>query len=644
MKLPNPFKAIESVFYALRALLWGYPDLLWGKDDSLATISTRVYKLSRPYSHFLFSSALCVLFIAFLANLSQFKVFAQPGDRLIEGVIMGVNGKGELQSLSKVNPLYPTLIQLERDISEIVYEPLIRYNQNRTVTPVLAQTITVIQEGSDYEFDLREGVFWHDSTAKQPRPFSIDDVIRTLEIVSQIDTPDGLDISYVQAIKQMAWEKVGPNAIRICTTTPELQQTLTPDLQNKKCSGVEGDKPILANFLELVGFKIMPAHLTQDINARNIFLPDPPINKRPVGTGAYKFDTVAPNSITLVRNESYHGKIPQIKYLEFRLFKDKATALNALQNSEIHSLGSTSTEFYRDILQYPQVVANKSPVLVNQYWAVYFNLRKDLEDRPLGPAFFQDELVRRGISAGIDRNRIISTLLGNGEEAYGPIYSGNDFFNPDAGWYRFNRDQANQLLDQAGWIMDPNLNLRRKENQLLSFRMSYVDTPDRARVAETIRQDLLLIGVEVTLDPRSLDDLFAQVVSPKLFDTLLYGMNTFIDPDRYELFHSNQSLNLASYVGSEETVAIEGRETVRIPRVDRLLDRARSFDPAAAKSQRLEDYFRFQELLAQDAPVVFLYHPQFLYYVNTRVTNLSLVGAGSLEQRFVNIADWSITQ
>ncbi len=292
--------------------------------------------------------------------------------------------------------------------------------------------------------------------------------------------------------------------------------------------------------------------------------------------------------------------------------------------------------------QYPQVRVYKSPVQSNQYWALYFNLRTDLDGNALGPEAFQDVRVRRAISSAIDRDRILITLLGIGEEAWGPIYKESEFFNEAAGWYRYDKARAEKLLDQAGWTFDPNIERRTKDNKILSFKLSYVDVQDRARVVDSIAEDLLEIGVEVIPDPWELEDLFAQVVSPKLFDTLLYGMNTFIDPDRYELFHSQQSLNLASYEGSDETVVIENRETVRVPRVDRLLDRARSFDPTAGKAKRKEDYLQFQELLAKDSPVAFLYHPQFLYYATPLVQYVDLKGATSLEERFRNISNWSL--
>lgn len=612
---------------------WDYPDHIFLSPNSWWAKVRKLYMLSRPFSHFVSSILLTVLVIAIAFSIVSIPIFSQNKTTFIEGVAVGVDSAGRLQTLSKISPLLPTAIQLEKDISELVYEPLIRYEQDTSLSLVLAESITRIQEGAEYEFVLKPDVFWHDGTK-----FGVDDVIRSLEIVSELDESN--TNSYVQAIKQMAWERTGERSILICTVRDRAEVVTLPN----KCSGATGEKPILANFLELISIKIIPAHLASDINARTIDKPEPLLNRFPIGTGKYKFAGAAEKSITLTRNDNYHGALPKIPRIEFKLFRNEEQATSALENGEIHAYATSSTERLREIRSYPQINQIESPVLFNQYWAIYFNLRKDPDGNAVGPAFFQDVNVRRAISSAMNRDRILEVLSGVGEEAKGPIPRTSEFYNPNAGWYDFDRNQALKLLNDAGWIQVGRDGIRTKDGQRLSFKLSYVDNSDRNRVAEVIKQDLKDIGVEMITEPRNLTDLTTLVVTPKQFDTLLYGMNTFIDPDRYELFHSAESakLNLSSYIGSDETVKIEGSGTVRVPRVDKLLEQARSFDPLTAKAQRKDDYSRIQELIAGDTPVIFLYHPQFVYLVNSRVKNLELKNAGSTEQRFRNILNWTL--
>jgi peptide/nickel transport system substrate-binding protein len=628
----NFISAIETKFYKFRDALWNFPDYLWFGESSFKAKFHRVYLLSRPFSHFVFSVVLTFA-VLIMAVSSHNVLFAETKQKLIEGVVMGIDDRGFLQKLSKVSPLVPTSIQLEKDLSELIYEPLLRINADGSPNLVLAQSMIRIEEGADYEFQLRPDVKWHDG-----QPFTVEDVERTMQIVSQLTKTD---ISYVQAIKQMAWEKTGPNSIRICTTSEALQATI-PAGSPLKCSGVRGDKPILSNFLELISIKIIPAHLANDINDLTINRPEPLLNRFPIGTGKYKFQGAGESDITLSRNEDYYGVKPSIQTVEFKMFRSEDAAMQALENGEIHTLATTSTQYIRAISSYDRITKTESPVLQNQYWALYFNLRKDLNDNPIGPAFFQDVNVRRAIAAGINRDRVLQTLSGVGAEAKGPIYTGSEFFNTDAGWYTYDPGRADNILSQAGWIRDPVTRIRTKDGVKLSFKLTYVDNEDRNKVVESIRQDLLELGVEVIPDPKSLKELTNEVVTVKVFDMLLYGMSTFIDPDRFELFHSGEGLNLASYVGSEETVKIENQKKINLPRVDRLLEQGRSYNPLDAKDARKSAYDRLQELIAADSPVVFLYHPQFVYYVNKRVESMDLSGVNSIEQRFLNIARWKI--
>lgn len=636
-KVTDYFRQVGVSVSRFRDLMWDYPDSLFFGRLSLTVRIRRLYMLARPHSHFISSIVIVITVLAFVGNGGYRLSQAASPHELIEGVVMGVDEKGQLQNISRVSPLIPSAIQLEKDISELVYEPLIRYQQDGSIQLVLADHIIRIQEGADYEFELRENVKWHDYD-QSGEMLDLGDVIRSLEIVSQLDENNAN--SYVQAIKQMAWERTGDRSIRICTVRDRAEVAALAN----KCSGATGEKPILANFLELISIKIVPEHLAGDLNARTINTPEPYLNRFPVGTGPYKFAGAETGQIDLVLNNEYYGKVPKISQIKFKLFKGEEQATVALQNGEIHSLATTSTQYTREVAGYPQITVNKSPVLQNQYWALYFNLRKNPDGAALGPAFFQDVAVRQAISSAINREKILENLDSVGIEAKGPISTLSEYYNASSGEFTFNVEKANQLLDAAGWNVRDADGIRIKDGNRLVFKLSYVDNFDRNKIAKSIQEDLLVVGVGVELDKHNLGELTTTIVTPKLFDTLLYGMNTFVDPDRYELFHSTQSgkLNLSSYVGSDLTRKVEGKDVIDIPRVDKLLEQGRSFDPLDAKDKRVEAYNRIQELIAADSPAVFLYQPQFIYYANKRLQNVDLSQVSSLEQRFRNIAGWAL--
>lgn len=717
----NPFRILEQILYKIRDAFWSYPDLLFAREDSVRYYFNRVYNASIPYSHFAASFVVSV-FIIFIVSFDIIGIFSsnvlsafglnlvRDSNTMYEGVIMGVDPvTGNAQKLTKVNPIVPSNIQLEKDLVELIYEPLVRYeySQNENgdwitrVRPILADEVIELRQGADYQFRLKRSVKWHDGAG-----FTADDVIRTFELYSTLDISN----AYVQAIKQLKWEKVDEYTVRICTKNDASDSALCNESKNS---------PILSNFLELIGVKIIPLHLSENLNASTVLTSDIRLFRSPVGTGQYKFKGATDRTVTLELFDDYYQDYDNdIKRIEFIFFKDLDSSITALQSGEIHSFSSISVEYLNELKKYPNINSYYSPVLDTQYWALYFNLRKDLNGNPIAPDFLSDVNIRKAVSLAIDRSALVDKALsGVGEESFGTISKRSYFFNPYSLWYGSEREKvkeilnaekwkfdsnktlsenaqdaytllerngmtigsseglfthnvnlANDILEKAGWTLKKGDKYRTNDAGVeLKFNFYYVDSYDRANVARIIKQDLERIGVNAVIDRRqqpgqdssengpsgwSLEELNNQVLAPRSFDVILYGMNTFIDPDRYELFHSSQQLhpglNIAGYVGTAETVKPrenrqEGESSlVRVSKVDRLLEQTRGFDPDEARDDRKENYDIVQELISDDSPVVFLYHPRFIYYFNNRVENVNLTGVASIEDRFRNIKEWEV--
>ena len=85
----------------------------------------------------------------------------------------------------------------------------------------------------------------------------------------------------------------------------------------------------------------------------------------------------------------------------------------------------------------------------------------------------------------------------------------------------------------------------------------------------------------------------------------MLGWGIGLDPDQYEIWHSSKTgpddLNHISYAN---------------PEVDEMLERGRS---SCFEDERKKYYDRLQEILAEDQPIVFLYFPDALPVVSTRV-------------------------
>jgi peptide/nickel transport system substrate-binding protein len=107
---------------------------------------------------------------------------------------------------------------------------------------------------------------------------------------------------------------------------------------------------------------------------------------------------------------------------------------------------------------------------------------------------------------------------------------------------------------------------------------------------------------------------------------ILYEVETTVDPDQYNLWHSLKKdypdLNLSGY---------------EYDRVDILLEEGRT---ELSRTVRKEKYDLFQKYLMDDAPAILLYRPTYVYIVPKDIEGPNLEEICYPEDRFRNIAEW----
>jgi peptide/nickel transport system substrate-binding protein len=135
-------------------------------------------------------------------------------------------------------------------------------------------------------------------------------------------------------------------------------------------------------------------------------------------------------------------------------------------------------------------------------------------------------------------------------------------------------------------------------------------------------------GIILKTEKLTYNQITQEIIATRDFDILLYEIETTIDPDQYNLWHSLKSshpdLNISGY---------------SYERVDILLEDARK---SLDRSTRKEKYDLFQRYLMADAPAVFLYNPTFFYFVKDSVEGIDLSNINFSYQRFHNIQDWKL--
>jgi len=161
----------------------------------------------------------------------------------------------------------------------------------------------------------------------------------------------------------------------------------------------------------------------------------------------------------------------------------------------------------------------------------------------------------------------------------------------------YDPEGARTLLKEAGWEDTDTDGILDRDG--IPFRFDAATT-NQNPVAELIltvfKEELAREGIELTIRPMEWASLIDRV-DKREFDAILMGWSMPPDPDPYQVWHSSQVDAGSNYVGFVNEEA------------DHLIEEARvSFD----REHRIALYHRFQEILHQEQPYLFLLAPKVL--------------------------------
>jgi peptide/nickel transport system substrate-binding protein len=224
---------------------------------------------------------------------------------------------------------------------------------------------------------------------------------------------------------------------------------------------------------------------------------------------------------------------------------------------------------------------------------------------------FQDTRVRQALTYAIDRAAILKTVvLGKGMVAVGPI-------SPFLGWayhdtlepYPYSVQKATAVLRGAGWQAGSD-GVLQKGGKRLSFTISFDrGNPVREQTAIIAQEYWKSIGVETKLEAMEFNALSRNTRSqPPKYEAYVGYYITPPDPDLTAYYGTDGGTNVFAYSN---------------PEVDPLLEQGRT---RLDEKERAKIYAQMQEVIAADAPVVFLYYPYELQALSKRAQNWPAIG------------------
>jgi len=524
------------------------------------------------------AASLVVWVGSFYFNIT--KTVAKNGGEYIEGIVG--------QPLY-INPLLSQTSEADSDLSQLIFSGLFKYDKDGNVVADLAENYTISEDQREYTVSIKKGLLWHDGLA-----LDASDVFFTFNILQ--------DPSYKSPLRQ------GMQGVDISLVD---DYTIKFTLKN----------PYIG-FLENLTVGLLPKHIWENIAPEKFALAEN--NLHPTGSGPYVFSNFQKDSdgniltLQLAANKNYYEGSPYISRITFNFYPGDEQLIAAYNKKEVMGMGSIPPEAVKDIKNAKST--NLHELVIPRYFSVFFNQTKNVA--------LASDIVRSALDLSVNRQEIIDKILyGKGIILKSPLFPQMQGYK-DGGSYLVDIERANKILDEAGWVLDKNDNVRKKGNENLAFELVTTDWPELNQTAQLLKQQWSRVGANVTVRVLTVSDLQQNYIRTREYDSILFGQAVSFNPDLYSFWHSSQKrdpgLNLSLFDNKE---------------ADSLLEDLRQ---QTDQGKRVEDYQKFQDILSKEVPAVFLYSRNYIYPVNTGVKGMTVSNINNPAQRFVDVNKWFV--
>lgn len=439
-----------------------------------------------------------------------------------------------------------------------IFDNLVDFDKDMNIVPSLAETWEVEEDGLTWNFKLKEGVKFHngDELTSEDVKFTIERYKETGLVAHMLGLVEGIEI-------------VDDYNFKLKTSEPFA--ALLPHLAHNSTG-------------------IMSKAATEEAGED--------VGQKPIGTGPYMLeDWKAGDNIVLRRFEDFHGELPHMETITFKVIPEANNRTISLETGEVDIIYQVDPEDQGRIEEDENLVYYTSPAFSIQYMGM--NTAKEP---------FNDVRVRRAINHAIDKEQLIDVILrGSGEPATQVLNSSLLGHNPEIEDYEYDPEKAKELLAEAGYPEGFEAELWTNDNQI------------RVRMTEMIQAQLREVGINLTL--KTIEwGAYLEDTATGLQDMYMLGWSiSTADADQgiSGLYHSK---NLGS--GGN-------RSFYENDRVDELLDLG------ARENQDIEQrekyYQEAQQIIVDDAVSVFTYWDSYNAGLQPYVEGFSIEPTGFID-------------
>ncbi|MGL4362254.1 MAG: ABC transporter substrate-binding protein [Cellulosilyticaceae bacterium] len=271
----------------------------------------------------------------------------------------------------------------------------------------------------------------------------------------------------------------------------------------------------------------------------------------PMGAGPYKFEKFENNVVTLVANEKYFEGAPKIEKLKFQVMAS-ANKFEALKTNEVDITDpSSSPEMVaqvRDAGFHSEIIDNLG------YGYIGINANR-----------IQDTNVRKGLMHLMNRKPAVDKYYGDLAQVIERPMSTVSWAYPQgvSEYYGFSPEKAAEYFTAAGYVNEGGKLMKDGQQLRIEVGIPGQGTMDHptAPVLTQMKTELEKLGGVLEISDTD-STIFFDRLNNSDWDMWVAAWGSSVDPDLYQLYHSNGASNRYNVKNEElDQLIIDGRST-----------------------------------------------------------------------------------
>ncbi len=636
-----------------------------------------------------------VLVVLFLSSAIYFAIDFYINNTKVIPAYSGSYTEGVVGQPRFINPIYGETNDVDRTLIDLVYSGLMTYDKDGKITGDLVKSYQLSDDGKTYTFQLKDNLYWQDGVS-----LTADDVIYTIKTIQNSDYKSPLRASWlnidaeklseksftlslsspynsflenctIKIIPQHIWQNVSAENFALSLynlqpigsgpyTLSDIQESnnsfirsLTLAVNHKYYSKLpyiseiyfhfftnKDDLISAANQKTIDGFSVVDLD-NNEASAEKQIHQGWTANEK---FGVYSFSI--PRYFAVFFNTDQNGSPSQIlsdsnitQALNYSVNKQELSQkINNLSKEKISVVNSPILPDYfgysGPTVNYDFNINTANKLLDKSGYKVSDNGQRS-KTNSKKPAF----QFKNYLNVGSKGNDVVELqgCLARLDDSFKTLLQGEVSGKYGQGTSDAVTAFQKKYLPGVPTTGEVGTGTRKELNQLclapqntsipLQFTLTTINQPQMVATANLLKDYWQKVGVTVQIKTVETSDI-KDIIKNRDYDALLYGQALGMMPDLYPFWYSTQindpGLNLSEYQDKNS---------------DKLLKDARETLDDQTKTQ---DYEKLQDVILTDAPALFLYNPDYLYWVSEKVKGIDTTKIVDPAKRFENVENWYV--